>query len=316
MILENTIKQASQLLKNKNIISHELDAQVILSDIMGVTRDFFITNSHIKVSKNTIKKFNYAIRRRIKREPVAYIIGKKEFWSQDFVVNQTTLVPRPETELLIYKVIDFFKNKRINILDIGTGSGCILLSILKELVHSRGIGIDISTKAIRAAKKNSRNLNLAHRSKFEVFDLNKFGQGKYDLIISNPPYISSKYIKNLSKDIKTRLQSINGQINGLINMLDEDTDPDKILIQFKAAQKGLDKAYFLLLDVTYRKALAIKISETVEACPGDCGNEDRIEFIRKQFPDLELDTLTSQMKEIDALRKRIDGNDLDKDGSS
>jgi DNA-binding FrmR family transcriptional regulator len=122
--------------------------------------------------------------------------------------------------------------------------------------------------------------------------------------------------RDLSKDIKTRLQSINGQINGLINMLDEDTDPDKILIQFKAAQKGLDKAHFLLLDETYRKALAIKISETVEACPGDCGNEDRIEFIRKQFPDLELDTLTSQMKEIDILRKRIDGNDLDKDGSS
>ena len=162
MILEKTIKQASQLLKNKNIISHELDAQVMLSDIMGVTRDFFITNSHIKVSKNTIKKFNYAIRRRIKREPVAYIIGKKEFWSQDFVVNQTTLVPRPETELLIYKVIDFFKNKRINILDIGTGSGCILLSILKELVHSRGIGIDISTRAIKTAQINSKNLNLFH----------------------------------------------------------------------------------------------------------------------------------------------------------
>ncbi|SVD80427.1 uncharacterized protein METZ01_LOCUS433281, partial [marine metagenome] len=158
MILENTIKQASQLLKNKNIISHELDAQVILSDIMGVTRDFFITNGHIKVSKNTIKKFNYAIRRRIKREPVAYIIGKKEFWSQDFVVNQTTLVPRPETELLIYKVVDFFKNKRINVLDIGTGSGCILLSILKELDLSRGIGIDISAKAIKTAQTNSKTL--------------------------------------------------------------------------------------------------------------------------------------------------------------
>ena len=183
MILEKTIKQASQLLKNKNIISHELDAQVILSDIMGVTRDFFITNSHIKVSKNTIKKFNYAIRRRIKREPVAYIIGKKEFWSQDFVVNQTTLVPRPETELLIYKVIDFFKNKRINILDIGTGSGCILLSILKELVHSRGIGIDISTKAIKMAQINSKNLNLFHQSKFKVFDISKFNVGKYDLIV-------------------------------------------------------------------------------------------------------------------------------------
>ncbi|MEO2127691.1 MAG: metal-sensitive transcriptional regulator [Christiangramia sp.] len=118
--------------------------------------------------------------------------------------------------------------------------------------------------------------------------------------------------RDLSKDIKTRLQSINGQINGLIKMLDEEVDPDKILLQFKAAQNGLDKAHFLLLDETYRKTLAIKISETVEACPGDCGNEDRIEFIRKQFPDLELDTLTSQMKEIDKLRKRINASDIEK----
>lgn len=217
MILEKTIKQASQLLKNKNIISHELDVQVILSDIMGVTRDFFITNSHIKVSKNTIKKFNYAIRRRIEREPVAYIIGKKEFWSQDFVVNQTTLVPRPETELLIYKVIDFFKNKRINILDIGTGSGCILLSILKELVHSRGIGIDISTRAIKTAQINSKNLNLFHQSKFKVFDISKFNVGKYDLIVSNPPYIPTKDIKNLSEDIINYepLIALDGGVDGL-----------------------------------------------------------------------------------------------------
>ena len=122
--------------------------------------------------------------------------------------------------------------------------------------------------------------------------------------------------RDLSKDIKTRLQSINGQIGGLIKMLDEDTDPEKILLQFKAAQKGLDKAHFLLLDEAYRKALAIKISETMDACPGDCGNEDRIEFIRKRFPDMELDTLASQMKEIDILRKRIDDIDLDKDGTT
>ena len=112
--------------------------------------------------------------------------------------------------------------------------------------------------------------------------------------------------RDLSKDIKTRLQGISGQLGGLIKMLDEDADPDKILIQFKAAQTGLDKAHFLLLDETYRKALAIKISETVEACPGDCGNEDRIEFIRKRFPNLGLDSLTSKMKEIDALHKRLD----------
>jgi len=217
MILENTIKQASQLLKNQNIISHELDAQIILSDIMGVTRDFFIANSHINVSINTIKKFNQAIKRRINREPVAYIIGKKEFWSQDFAVNQATLVPRPETELLIYKVVDFFKNERINVLDIGTGSGCILLSILKELDLSRGVGIDISTKAIKTAQINSQNLNLFHQSKFKVFDISKFNVGKYDLIVSNPPYIPSKDIKNLSKDIINYepLVALNGGLDGL-----------------------------------------------------------------------------------------------------
>jgi len=217
MILENTIKQASQFLKNNNIISHELDTQIILSDIMGVTRDFFIVNSHINVSKNTIKKFKHAIKRRINREPVAYIVGKKEFWSQDFAVNQATLVPRPETELLIYKVVDFFKNKRINILDIGTGSGCILLSILKELDLSRGVGIDISAKAIKTAQTNSKNLNLFHRSKFKVFDISKFNIGKYDLIVSNPPYIPSKDIKNLSKDIINYepLVALNGGLDGL-----------------------------------------------------------------------------------------------------
>ena len=100
MILENTIKQASQLLKSHHIISHELDAEIILSDIMGVTKEFLIVNNHINISKNIIKKYNFAIKRRINREPVAYITGKKEFWSEDFVVNHATLVPRPETELI------------------------------------------------------------------------------------------------------------------------------------------------------------------------------------------------------------------------
>jgi DNA-binding FrmR family transcriptional regulator len=113
-------------------------------------------------------------------------------------------------------------------------------------------------------------------------------------------------LKDLTKDIKTRLQSIRGQMDGLIKMLEEDKDPEKILVQFKAVKNGLDKAHFLLLDETYRKALAIKISETVEACPGNCGNEERIEFIRRQFPDLELDNLTTKMKEITELKQRID----------
>tara|TARA_Y100000590_G_scaffold387639_1_gene461384 strand:+ start:1665 stop:2501 length:837 start_codon:yes stop_codon:yes gene_type:complete len=201
MILENTIKQASKILKKHNIISHELDAEIILSDLMKVKREFLILNNHMHIPENIMKSYSLAIRRRIKREPVAYIIGKKEFWSKDFLVDRGTLVPRPETELLIYKLVKIFRNKRISILDIGTGSGCILLSILKELNLSRGIGIDISAQAIQTAKKNSKNLNLINRSKFKVYDLSKYNFGKYDLIVSNPPYIPSKDIKNLSKDI-------------------------------------------------------------------------------------------------------------------
>ena len=201
MNLENTVKKASQILKNHDIYSHELDAQIILSDIMGIKREFLITNNEINISEKIKKKFDAAIKRRIKREPIAYITGKKEFWSENFMVNHATLVPRPETELLIYKIINFYKNKSINILDIGTGSGCILLSILKELNSSKGIGIDISAKAIQMAKINSKNLNLINRSKFKVFDLSEFNIGKYDLIVSNPPYIPTKDIKNLSKDI-------------------------------------------------------------------------------------------------------------------
>ena len=217
MNLDNTVKKASQILKNHNIHSHELDAQIILSNIMGVKRESLITNNEINISKKIMEKYDYAIKRRIKKEPVAYIIGKKEFWSEDFMVNHGTLIPRPETELLIYKIINFFKNKKINILDIGTGSGCILLSILKELNFSRGIGIDISAKAIQMAKVNSKNLNLFYRSKFKVIDLNKFNIGKYDLIVSNPPYIPSRDIKNLSKDITSYepLTALNGGSDGL-----------------------------------------------------------------------------------------------------
>lgn len=112
--------------------------------------------------------------------------------------------------------------------------------------------------------------------------------------------------KNLTKDIRTRLRSIEGQVRGIINMLDEDKDPEQVLIQFKAVQKALDKSHYLLLDEVYRKALAIKIVETVNACPGNCGNEDRIEYIRRQFPALELDDITQKMTEIMSLKKRID----------
>tara|TARA_B110001454_G_scaffold80267_1_gene77473 strand:- start:636 stop:1484 length:849 start_codon:yes stop_codon:yes gene_type:complete len=217
MISEKIIEQASKILKKHNIQSHELDAQLLLSNIMKVKREYLITNNKLTISEKIMEKYDLAIKRRIKREPVAYITGQKEFWSDNYLVNRGTLIPRPETELLIYKIVNFFKNKKVNILDIGTGSGCILLSILKELNFARGIGIDVSSKAIKTAEVNSKNLKLSNRSKFKVANLDKFNLGKYDLIVSNPPYIPSKDIKNLSKDILNYepLTALNGGSDGL-----------------------------------------------------------------------------------------------------
>ena len=115
MILEETIKEASKVLKKYDIDSYALDAEIILSSIIGVSREFLLVNNNLDIPRKIVKKYYSAINRRINREPVAYIVGKKEFWSQNFVVNNSTLVPRPETEILIYKLIDFYKNKKISI---------------------------------------------------------------------------------------------------------------------------------------------------------------------------------------------------------
>ena|SRR5680860_589158 len=111
--------------------------------------------------------------------------------------------------------------------------------------------------------------------------------------------------KDLTKDIKTRLKSIRGQIEGLVKMLDEDRDPEQILVQFKAAQKGLDRAHYLLLDEVYRKALAIRIVHAVDQCPGNCGYEDKIELIKNQFPDLQIDELSGKLREMKEIEERL-----------
>ena len=217
MNIKNTIKSASLLLRQNYIKSNLLDAEIILSNVMKVKREFLLMNDNLHISKKINKEYNNAIKRRSKKEPVAYILGKKEFWSINFHVNKNILIPRPETELLVSEVIKFVKNRKIHILDVGTGSGCILLSILKELHFSKGIGIDISSKAIQIAKYNARKLNLLNKASFKVSDINNFYIGKYDLIVSNPPYISTRDLKNLSKEITNYepLKALNGGIDGL-----------------------------------------------------------------------------------------------------
>ena len=202
MNISNLLKEGSDILKKNNIQTNQLDAEILLSKLMNKKRERLIINSDENVSNEIINNYNILLERRSKKEPIAYIVNQREFWSKDFYVNKHTLIPRPETELLCENVIKLFKDKEFNFLDIGTGTGCILLSILSELKKAKGIGIDVSKKAIDVAKKNSINFNLKDRAKFIVKPFNKIYGYKFDLIVSNPPYIKSIDIKNLKEDVR------------------------------------------------------------------------------------------------------------------
>ena len=196
------IKFGSNLLKEKKISSFILDSEILLSKTLNKTRENILINLDQKINSKNISAFKEYLLRRSYNEPIAYIMGEKEFWSKKFYVNKGTLIPRPETELLVDKILKIYQGKKISILDIGTGSGCIIISILSSLKNSNGIGIDISKNAILTAKKNALKHKLTERVKFLNKSLNNIFGKKFDLIVSNPPYIGSKDIKNLSDDIK------------------------------------------------------------------------------------------------------------------
>jgi len=203
MFVDNLIREGSRVLKEKNISSHEIDSEILLSKVINKDRTFILTNGNHIVSSKGVNSYFSIISRRKKNEPLAYITKNKEFWSLDFKVDPNVLIPRPETEAIVEKIVKKFKNKtNLHILDIGTGSGCILLSILNDLTKSRGIGIDSSSKTLNIAKKNSKILNLTQRVKFIHCDIDNYNFGNYDIIVSNPPYICSHRIKYLSECVK------------------------------------------------------------------------------------------------------------------
>ena len=196
------IKIGSKFLKENKIPSSILDSEILLSKTLNKTREEILTNIDQKIDKKKVLLFKKYLQRRSKNEPIAYILGEKEFWSSTFYVNNNTLIPRPETELLVDNLLEFYRNKNISILDIGTGSGCIIVSLLINLKKSIGFGVDISKDAILIATKNSNKHKLANRIKFSTQSFEKIFNKKFDLIVSNPPYIERKDIKNLSDDIK------------------------------------------------------------------------------------------------------------------
>ena len=196
------INFGSRELSRKKIDSCILDSELLLSKILNKKREEILINLNQEVCQKHFANYKKLILRRSQHEPIAYIMEEKEFWSKNFIVSPDTLIPRPETELMVEKLVEIFKEKKISILDMGTGSGCIIISLLSEIKNSTGVGIDISKKALVIAKKNSKKHNLQNKIKF----LNKALDGKFyqkfDLIVSNPPYIKSNTIKNLKENIK------------------------------------------------------------------------------------------------------------------
>ena len=259
------IKAGSKLLKEKNISTHILDSELLLSKSLKKTREEILINLKENLNEKVLVDFNNYLIRRSKNEPVAYLLGEKEFWSRKFFVNKDTLIPRPETELLVDKLVSLFKKKRMTILDIGTGTGCIIISLLIELKNSNGIAIDISKEAITVAKKNSNKFNLSNRIKFLHKSFKEFYGKKFDLIVSNPPYIKRKDIKNLSDDIKKfePKMALDGGKDGLDLIKKIIYKSKKILkingtLALEIGNEQINKVSKILIDNKFRISCVIK----------------------------------------------------------
>jgi release factor glutamine methyltransferase len=218
MQLETAINKAFKELKKSCIKSAMLDSELLMSKAINKDREFIILNLKKEINEKDYLYYQELVCERSKGKPLAYITGKKYFWKYEFELDQNVLVPRPDTEIMVEYVLNFYKKKnKINFLDIGIGSGCILLSILKERKDFSATGIDISEHALKICNINAYKLGVKNRVKLFKSDIDNFTKGKYDLIISNPPYIKKLDLKYLEKDVvnyEPRL-ALDGGLDGI-----------------------------------------------------------------------------------------------------
>ena len=244
MNIFNAIKEGSKILKKNNIKFSALDCEILLAKALKKERKYLILNLDKKLNRKNLEIYKNLINQRSYGKPIAYLTKKKDFWNSEFIVEEGTLIPRPDTEVLIEATLKLFKNRDYaNILDVGVGSGCIILSILNEKPCFYGTGIDISSKSIILSKLNAKKLSVENRVKFIKTDVDNFSNGKYDLIISNPPYINSNKIKNLEKDVRNfePKLALDGGLDGTF----------KILKVIKKASTLLKSNGKLILEIGY-----------------------------------------------------------------
>ncbi len=248
MNYRNIINKASSELKKNSINSADIDAELLLSLSLNKTKENILLNLDKKLKFEEIEKYKNLIKRRQKKEPISQILGKKFFWKYEFNINKNVLSPRPETEFLVEEVLKIAKNsKNINILDIGVGSGCILISLLKEKIKWRGTGIDVSKFALKNAKYNAKIQQVENRIKFINSDIDNITHKKYDLVVSNPPYINKIEYNNLDLGVKyyEPREALYGGIDGL-SIIEKIIKKSKLFLKingFLAIEIGFGQYY-------------------------------------------------------------------------
>ena len=273
MNIQTAIRKAQLFLKEKKIKTPDLDSQILMAEVTKKEKEFLILNFNKEISNQSLECFNKLIHQRAKGEPIAYLVKKKYFWKYQFTVNKDVLIPRPATEVLIEEVLKLTKNKdSLNLLDVGVGSGCILISILKDKKNFYGTGIDISKKSLDICKINGENLGVISRLKLFKSDIDNFHFRKYDLIISNPPYIEKNKLKYLEKDVIgfEPKQALDGGIEGL-------TEISKVI---NRSSELIKKNGFLILEIGFgQKRKVKKILENkgfyIKKIVKDLSNNDR-----------------------------------------
>ena len=199
----DSIQLGLNLLKYKKINNPRLDLELLLAEACMTRREEILLNLGRVISDIDLKNFLTLVKKRSNKMPIAQIIGKKEFWKHSFFINKEVLIPRPETETLVECALKMIKkDNSLNVLDIGTGSGCIIISILKERKKCKGVALDKSKAALIVAKTNAKIQHIANRIRFINSDIDNFSHNKYDFIISNPPYLKKSSINNLEEDVK------------------------------------------------------------------------------------------------------------------
>ena len=214
-IIDN-LKDGQQILKANNIPSYKIDCEILMSKSLNISREDVLLNLEKHIKEEEREKYFNLINRRKKKEPIAYITNNKSFWRDKFITNENVLIPRPDSEHLVEQTLRIIKKSQSKrILDIGVGSGCLSISILKERLYCKCDAIDLSKNALKLAKINANLHQLSDRIKFYKRDVDNFYNDKYDLIISNPPYIIKHKIKYLGSIIYEPKVALDGGLDGL-----------------------------------------------------------------------------------------------------